>query len=209
MHPQLADFVRMSRKNWPEAELRLITNGFLLRRHPDLPAALRDTGTRLFLTVHHDSPQYREKIQPIVDLVETWVRSHAIRVEYLHSYANWTRRYKGSGSAMEPFDDRQPRVSWENCVAKGFYQLFEGQIWKCAPLAYLRLQAAKYDLSEQWRPYLQYQPLPPNCTSEELAAFFAKEDEPCCGMCASKPEHFELPLPWAAPAADQARRLAA
>ena len=209
MHPQLADFVRMSRKNWPEAELRLITNGFLLRRHPDLPAALRDTGTRLFLTVHHDSPQYREKIQPIVDLVETWVRSHGIQVEYLHSHKNWTRRYKGSGSTMEPFDDRQPRVSWENCVAKGFYQLFEGQIWKCAPLAYLQLQAAKYELSGRWRPYLQYQPLRPDCTSEELAALSGPAGRAVLRHVCQQAGTFRVAVAVGSAVTDEARRLAA
>jgi hypothetical protein len=109
---------------------------------------------------------------------------------------------------MEPFDDRQPRLSWENCTAKNCYQLFEGRIWKCAPLAYLKLQEAKYALSEQWRPYLHYQALQPDCTPDELAAFLAKEDESCCSMCASRPQPFELPLPSMSTAGG-ARRLAA
>ena len=72
------------------------------------------------------------RTKDIVELVETWVASHGIRLQYLHSYQNWTRRYKGFGSTMEPFDDGQPRLSWENCVAKKCHQLFEGRIWKCA-----------------------------------------------------------------------------
>jgi hypothetical protein len=208
MHPQLTRFVRLSRKNWPNAELRLITNGLLLQRHPDLPTVLRDTNTSLCLSIHHRSPQYKEQLQPILELVETWVASHGIRLQYLQSHRSWTRRYKGFGSAMEPFDDRQPRLSWENCVAKNCRQLFEGRIWKCAPLAYLKLQAAKYSLSEPWRPYLRYQPLQPDCTPDELAAFLAQEDESCCNMCASRPQPFELPCPLTAPASRQARRLA-
>ena len=86
---------------------------------------------------------------------------------------------------------------------------FEGQIWKCAPLAYLKLQAKKYHLSDQWNPYLQYQPLRPDCTPDELNAFFAKQDEPCCSMCSSKPVPFELPLPFPFPADPATRRLAA
>ena len=76
-------------------------------------------------------------------------------------------------------------------------------------LAYLKLQAAKYAIPEQWKPYLHYQPLQPDCTPDELAAFLAKEDESCCGMCVSRPAPFELPLPSATPAANQTRRLAA
>ena len=209
MHPQLTEFVRMARKYWPEAELQLITNGLLLKRHHDLPAALRETDTCVCLSIHHGSRSYQEKLRPVLELVETWERSQGIRVQYLHSHRVWTRRYKGFGSAMEPFDDGQPRLSWENCVAKGCYQLFEGKIWRCAPLAYLKLQAAKYELSERWQPYLNYQPLPPECTPEELAAFLAKEEEPCCGMCAREPQALELPLPMTVPFSAEPRRKAA
>jgi hypothetical protein len=209
LHPQLAEFIGMSRKNWPQAELRLITNGFLLKRHPDLPAVLRDTDTCLCLSIHHRSPQYQQKLQPVLELVGTWQEQYGIHLHYLLSHQNWTRRYKGFGSTMEPFDDRQPELSWENCVAKSYYQLFEGVIWKCAPLAYLQLQAAKYQLSGQWEPYLQYQPLPPTCTPAALAAFLAKQEESCCGMCASEPQPFELPLPWTATVSRETRRVAA
>ena len=73
LHPHLCDFLRMSRKNWPQAELRLITNGFLLDRHPDLPATLRDTDTSLLLSVHHSSPRYQERLQPVIELIDAWV----------------------------------------------------------------------------------------------------------------------------------------
>ena len=77
------------------------------------------------------------------------------------------------------------------------------------PLAYLQLQARKYDLSDKWKPYLEYRPLHPDCTPDELTAFLARQDEPCCGMCSSKTLPLELPLPLAAPASHKARRLAA
>ena len=125
-------------------------------------------------------------------------REYEIRLEILDSYRNWTRRDNGVGSAMEPFDDKRPRLSWENCPAKGCPQLFEGKIWKCPPLAYLQLQARKYDLSERWKPYLEYQPLTPDCTPDELSAFFERQEEPCCGMCTSKTLPLELPLPFVA-----------
>jgi glycosyltransferase involved in cell wall biosynthesis len=63
--------------------------------------------------------------------------------------------------------------------------------------------------AERWAPYLQYQPLGPDCTPDELTAFFAKEDEPFCGMCPSQPVPFELPWPLPASVAQTARRLAA
>ena len=143
------------------------------------------------------------------ELFDEWELKDGIRIEYFQSYRHWTRRYHGAGSAIRPFDDRQPRASWEICPSKVHPQLFEGKLWKCAPLAYLKLQAKKYRLSERWDPYLQYQPLEPDCTPEELTAFFAREDESFCGMCPSQPVPFELPLPLPASAAQARHRLAA
>ncbi len=96
---------------------------------------------------------------------------------------------------MQPFADGKPRQSWSHCPAKTCPQIFEGRIWKCAPLAYLRMQDAKYRLSSSWAPYLQYSPLDPACTDVELVEFFRREDEPVCGMCPAAPEPLALPVP--------------
>jgi hypothetical protein len=154
---------------------------------------LKDPNACLYLSIHHPSPEYQEKIRPVRTLLEAWKRKFGIRVEVYQSYGTWTRRYKGFGSAMEPFADGQPRRSWENCVGRHAKQLFEGKLWKCPPLAYLRLQHAKYNLSDKWKRYLKYEPLQPDCTDEELLAFLSREEEPCCNMCSASPQRFELP----------------
>jgi hypothetical protein len=196
IHPHLAGFVGLARKHWPATHLRLVTNGFFLHRHPDLPEVLqRDPNACIYLSLHHDAPEYQKKLEPVFRLLRTWVRDYGIRVRLYRSYRNWTRRYHGTGKAMEPFNDGQPRQSWEHCPARYCPQLFEGKIWKCAPLAYLKLQDAKFGLSDSWKPYLQYQPLEPGCTDEELAKYFRREEEPSCGMCPANPVRFELPIP--------------
>ena len=202
IHPQLPEFVALTRRNWPDAALRLVTNGFFLHRHPGLPLVLQnDPKARLYLSIHHGSPEYREKLQPVLDLLEQWVQQYGIRVSYYESYKNWTRRYKGFGAGIEPYADGQPRLSWEQCPARHCRQLFEGKIWKCGPLAYLKLQDAKYHLSELWQPYLSYQPLSPDCSDEALAAFLGREEESYCGMCTAQPEKLELPMPLPSAAA--------
>ena len=96
---------------------------------------------------------------------------------------------------MEPFEDGSPRLRWEICPARVAKQLFEGRIWKCAPLAYLKLQKAKYTLSSRWDFYLNYKALEPNCTDRELDHFIAREEEVFCGMCPAKPRPFAIPMP--------------
>ena len=166
IHPDLTGFVRLARRHWPGAYLRLVTNGFFLHKHPELPLALQgDSKAHLFLSIHHRSPEYLEKIKSNYRLLR----------------CSLTRTV--------------PRRSWEKCVAKRCPQLFEAKLWKCSPLAYLGMQDAKYGLAAKWRPYLAYRPLEPGCTDAELAEFFAREEEPFCAMCPAEPERFRLPLP--------------
>ena len=195
-HPQLPAFVELCRRHWPKAHLRLVSNGFFLHRHPDLPKVLqRDPDACLYLSIHHDSPEYRQRLEPILELLDRWVRDYGIRVHHYESWRHWTRRYTGEGAAMEPFDDGDPRQSWEHCPARYCPQVFEGRLWKCGPLAYLQLQERRYGLSPSWEAYRRYRPLEAGCSDAELAAFFAREEESVCGLCPANPERFELPMP--------------
>lgn len=195
IHPCLAEFVALSLRHWPDAQLQLVTNGFLLHRHPDLPAVMANVPNAwISVSIHHDSPPYREKLMPVVRLLVDWVR-RGVRIECRPSHTYWTRRYTGFGAAMQPFADDQPRRSWENCAAKLCAQLFQGKIWKCPAVTYLQLADAKYRLASAWQPYLRYEPLASDCTDQELDAFFSREDESCCRMCPAVPERFRLPSP--------------
>lgn len=199
IHPQLAEFVTLARAIWPRALLRLVTNGLLLVRHPELPRRLAEAGnTRLDVSVHHGSEAYRERFEPVVRLLSSWIADYGIQVRLVDSHENWTRRYRGFGAAMEPFADERPRRSWKSCPARWCPQIHEGRIWKCAPLAYLPMQDRKYGLADSWSPYLAYEPLQPGCTDRELKAFFGRRAEPVCAMCPARPEHFAPPLPFPA-----------
>lgn len=197
IHPDLTDFVLLVRRHWPSTHIKIVTNGFFLHRHPKLPAILAaDRSAELCLSVHHDSPQYAERLRPIFDLIARWCEVHSFAFEVRPSHAQWTRRYHGYGDAMRPYQDGRPRQSWEVCPARFCKQLFRGKLWKCAPLAYLRLQQDKFRLSEHWDPYLAYDALEPNCSDSELDAFLATEDEKCCGMCPAERQPFSLPIPF-------------
>jgi hypothetical protein len=197
IHPQLPEFIPLVRRHWPEAHVRVVTNGFFLFRHPGLPVALAAAGhADLCLSVHHGGEDYLRRLQPARDLLADWQRDHGIRVEIWESHAGWTARYRGRGAAMLPFEDGRPQDSWAICPAKWCKQLHDGKIWKCAPLAYLGMQKARYpQLSEQWDPYLRYVPLEANCSDEELRAFITRGVESACGMCPADRRPFTLPNP--------------
>jgi len=197
IHPELPAFLTLARRHWPDAVIRIVSNGFFLHRHPSLPAAMREAGNvGLYVSIHHPSSEYFKKVQPNLQLAKSWQRDYGINLKVYRSAEMWTRRYLGSGADMQPYRDQRPRESWEHCVARHSPQLFEGRIWKCAPLAYLGMQHAKYGLSEDWSHYLGYQPLAADCDDAELNAFLALEEESYCGMCPASPDSFELPLPF-------------
>jgi hypothetical protein len=150
----------MVRRHWPETHIRIITNGFFLHRHPELPSALAAAGKAdIALSVHYDGTGYAERLRPIFDLLASWQRDHGTVVHTWQSHEGWTRRYLGFGDEMLPFEDGRPRQSREVCPARHCKQLHDGKIWKCVPLAHLGLQKAKFELSGKWDPYLQYRPL--------------------------------------------------
>ncbi|MBE7462183.1 MAG: radical SAM protein [Planctomycetes bacterium] len=196
IHPKLCDWVRLARAQFPDSTLRLVTNGFFLDRHPDLGATLAAVGrAQLYISIHHNSPAYRQHVLANLKLAERWHAVYGVTVALYPSYTYWQRTYHGSGTAMEPFQDSNPRSSWEHCLSREARQLYEGMLWKCSPLAYLPLQHKHHPLSAAWEPYLAYRPLAPDCSDEAIAEFLAREEEPTCAMCPAKPERIDLPVP--------------
>jgi hypothetical protein len=196
IHPDLPEFVRLTRAHWPSTHIEVVSNGLLLSRHPDLPHRLAEAGnSQITISVHHESEAYAQRLAPVWEMTRGWIDDYGIRVLWRMSHKNWTRRYTGLGASMQPFEDGAPRLSWENCPAKFCPQLLESGIWKCGPLAYLPLQQSKYGLSEKWADYLAYRPLAPGCSDEEMLEFFSRQEEPECAMCPASPERFALPVP--------------
>ena len=190
LHRELPDFLPLVRRHWPRCQLKLTTNGFFLDRHPELPQRLAETRCELCISIHDDRPAYQLKLVAIRKLVEAWQQRYAIRVTWLESYRNWTRRYLGEGESLQPYQDGDARRSWEICPGRRCRQLYQGQLWKCAPLAYLSLQHQKHPLGEAWLPYLRYQPLDSQCTDEALRSFLQQEEESYCGMCPAQARPF-------------------
>ncbi len=195
LHKDLAAFVRLARRHWPGSELRLVTNGFFLDRHPELPSALSETNAVLTISMHHESAEYQQRFRSIEGLARGWQRDHGIRLHIRHANGRWTRRYHGVHENMQPFEDNQPRQSWTICPARHCMQLHLGKIWKCAPLAYLGMQDERYGLGEKWGAYLRYRPLEPDCSDSELREFLGREEESFCAMCPATPQAFDLPNP--------------
>lgn len=195
LNPHLVDILKLTKKHWPHSIIQLVTNGFNLHRHPDLPAVLEATGARLEISDHHASETYQKRLQPVRDLVAEWERSHTLHVRWRPSSETWRRSYQGHGQDMKPYNDGNPQQSWNICASKWCPQIHEGKLWKCPQMAYLPMQVEKYDLNGVWEPYLKYTPLEPTCSDAELKEFINRRVESCCSMCPAHERLFQLPLP--------------
>jgi len=183
INPALPQFVWLAREMFPGSEIILVSNGFLLKRHPRLPVALRGTGATLHISIHSGSDEYQRRLEPVRELIAGWQRRWGIAVNWRESFRTWTLRYRGYGKAMKPFDDGDPESSWRNCPAKWCLQLHEGKLWKCPAIAYLGMQDRKFGLRYEWQPYLAYEPLGEECNDAELQGFVERQVEAPCGMC--------------------------
>ena len=193
LNKDLIEILYMTREVWDiddEQYFELATNGLLINKHPELEMALRDTNCTLLITKHSEDPIYLKLFEKSMQTIEGW------DIDFLIHDATdyWLQAYNGYGSTIEPIGHDNPEESWDNCpTGQENFQLYNGLIYKCAPLAYLPLQKQKYpNLSDKWNPYLKYVPLTPDGDIEE---FFSREAESVCSMCPKKSELIQKPSP--------------
>jgi organic radical activating enzyme len=206
IHPQLCSLIEIACQYFKsgrqddlagKCSVCLNTNGFFLHRHKALEKIMLDNNVKLFLSLHHKSEEYTEKIKDNLEMIEQWKKDGMDVTVYDYSERKeWRMFYKAvDENTILPFDDRNPRRSWERCTAKKYTQLFDGKIFKCANLAYLRLMKEKYKMDEIWDRYLAYKPLDVDASTQEIIKFLKIEEESACSMCPSNPQVIDIPVP--------------
>ena len=199
LNKDLPEIVYMVRAMFPDPTtgIDVITNATGLHLQPRLPQMLVATGATLAVSIHStEHPNYIKKFKRGYKLAKKWKHDLGVWVEFWDfTNKEWVRQYKGFGDRMMPYEDNNPRKSWEVCISKYAMQLHEGKLWKCPALAYLPMQAKKYNLSDKWNPYLKYQSLDVDCTDEELEEFLNREDESFCSMCPANRDVYTKPDP--------------
>jgi hypothetical protein len=197
LHPNLPQFIEMTRKNWPKSVISVVSNGLLLPKlHPDLGKTLQRNKCVLVLNQHYDSPEFSAQFEESARIIKGWSKKYEIPISLRKSFKIWRLQYLGFGDNMMPFTDNDAITSWKNCPAKRCFVLFEGKIWKCPPIAYLQLQARKFNLNFAWEPYINYTPLDRlTCSRADIRHFFSLHAESCCAMCPAFPRNIALPDP--------------
>lgn len=186
---ELVEICKLARKMWRKTpKIVLVSNGFFLNKHPELPVVLAENNIKLIISVHSNTEIYNEKLEEIKTLILNWQKDNKFKVHYRESYKNWVQTFKrdATGNTV-PCNDGNPAQSFAKCLSKEAKQIYQGNLFKCPPMAYLNLVNKKFTLSDEWNFYLGYKPLAPDCTRKELEDFFALKEEAYCNMCAANP----------------------
>lgn len=199
LNKQIEKIIELTRKYWDSPyleKLNLQSNGLLLCKYPNLPKVLKENNCHITLSKHYDNDTYNVIFEKSAMLLDKWKSEFDISYDIVDFYTYWTKFYKGYGSKMEPYEDGDYKKSWDNCLTgQDCFQIHEGKIYKCAPLAYLPMMKKKFNLSEKWDYYLTYAPLNANANDEEVLEFFNRGAESFCAMCPVNTEMFKKPDP--------------
>ena len=213
LNKELKNICYSYRKLFPNTELLLFTNGLLLNKNIEwLYNCLQENQIKLVISLHSKTDEkylykFKEQMYYLrksfeLKLVEkTWFRSLYkvkdifIEVRSVNSISphsntsHWNVTYKGRGKSMKPFTDNNIKESWNHCIVKNSLQLYNYNLWKCPPIAYLQDVLKKFNLTKDsdWEPYLNYEGIPTNITDKELEAFLDKKEDWICGMCPASP----------------------
>lgn len=190
LNKDIEQIVLTARQYWPNSELELVTNGWLLYRYPDLLKILNDTNTTLYVSKHYDSIEYNKKFSSIVD----YLVQHNVNYKIYRNDKTWFEIYRPE---LLPHEDNNYQSSWNNCPTyQDCVQLYDGALWKCPPIAYINLMNKTHNLDSKWDTYLQYKALQPSCTDKEIIDFFNKGAESICSMCPAKLKITKKEVEW-------------
>jgi len=197
----IVDIIYMTKEVWNIQEdqgYELVSNGLLFDRVEGISKALIDTNCILTITKHSENKDYIRLFDKAINIIKESGVSYRI-----HDASNyWLKTYHGYGSTIEPLQSDDYKKSWDNCPGgQENFILQDGNIYKCAALAYLPLQKQKYgsELSSKWDPYLKYKPLSPDASDLDVLEFFTRTAEPVCSMCPKNKNFFTKETPLHSP----------
>lgn len=201
LNKEIVDIIYMTKEIWSiqeDQEFELVSNGILFDRVDNLAKALKETNCILTITRHSDDPNYVKLYEKSINSIE----ESGVKYRVYNAPDFWLKAYIGYGPDIKPIKSDNYVESWNNCAAgQENFQLYDGKIYKCAPMAYLPLQKKKYGdkLSPEWNPYLKYKPLESSASDFEILEFFLRTHEPVCSMCPKNPSKFKKQSPLHSP----------
>jgi organic radical activating enzyme len=176
LNKDINQLMSAARKLLPDAALILVSNGLLLKdEHLE---SLVASDFELIVSQHSRDELYLQRFNEIERRIKEW-QNKGLRAQIRNSVDNWSQRYHEENGKITPYQDGDPTQSYKICRAKHCKQLFNQRLWKCPPVAYIKLM----DVDKQWDLMKNYTGVGIDCTAEELRRFLSVESEEVCGLC--------------------------
>ena len=189
LHRDLWRYVRLTYQLWPHADRSVTTNGLVLNfQNLTLANELKNTGTRVYLTRHHETDrEYLSRLAEAEQILKDW------GVEYeVDPTTHWYKSYEGRGDDIKPFDS-DPEEAWNRCDSRWCMQLHDNRLWKCPVAAYWGMYLEKFPGANrpEWDRLTNYRSIGLGASDEELGEFAVRTHEPMCRVCPSNPQTYQ------------------
>lgn len=150
LHPRISKVLDAIRKYWPNTQIRLITNGYLLKRY-DPEMWFRFGSLEMQVSVHRQDHEslITNEIKKIVKCRDKWEtkRSHSDghkQLElhnkdlsiYKSKFKRFVMPYRLENGELKPFKS-DPKKAHSICGSPNTPILYKNKLYKCAPIANL------------------------------------------------------------------------
>lgn len=176
---------------FPLSKINICTNGLLISHFSDDFAkkiSHSPNSIKITISLHSLNREYISKISEAISKLDYWKKKYNIEYLIKDYLSDWAWPYRLIDNKIYPFEDNNPRRSWENCMSQTCKQIYKSKLYKCPLTAYMQDIVDRMD--ESFKKYLNYIPANPYDSYESIEEFVNKEDEFVCGACPINPKKF-------------------
>jgi hypothetical protein len=199
LNPECEQWIYGVRELLPNSQIRFTTNAVNFLNNSDVLDWCVDIGNTVFkFSIHQDLSYAQDSIdyvfrkynwKPVTEYgINRWAGPNGARFQ-INAPQKFYKTYRGTFGNIRPHNNN-PRESFDICVQQTCPLLYEGKVYKCSSIALLNrvLGDWKQPITDEWKPYTQYQGIGPDCNETELKQFINNFGKPhaICKMCPSK-----------------------
>jgi len=198
LNPNLCLIIEAARKHFPHSKGLLVSNGFFLSRHPELPKILIDNNFALDISRHGNSGEYNREFETrVTPILEEWNKSYPrLHITIRSSHEHWMWQYRNENGKPAPFTSN-PRASWLVCMQRHCTQLYRNKLWKCPALAYFHQLEKIHSLEEDesWQNFRNYGGLGSELSDADIQWSLNQQEITQCSSCPAARNRFQPPDP--------------
>lgn len=195
LNPEINDWLYGCRSLMPNSQLRLTTNGLLIKSVSEILSILDEIENIVFkITVHVKNDHLDETIKeiflsrpwmPVTEFgINRWKLNNNVRFQ-INRPENFLMTYRGSYKSMMPHYS-VPEKAFELCVQKTCPLLWNGKLYKCSTAGLLGevLDHVKPDTIEHWTNFID-PGVGPDSNIEDIKKFIDNFGKPnsICAQC--------------------------